>query len=98
MLGRDVQIADELYINGAMILDHKGISETIPDPRIVMYATFLIFFLLLVLLLLLFFLPLLLLSLSLSLSSSPPSFGQLFLSFSLLHLSFSPPHVVASLR
>jgi len=36
VLGRDVQIADELYINGAMILDHKGISETIPEPRIVM--------------------------------------------------------------
>jgi len=36
VLGRDVQIGDELYINGAMILDHKGISETIPEPRIVM--------------------------------------------------------------
>jgi len=36
VLGRDVQIGDELYVNGAMILDHKGISETIPEPRIVM--------------------------------------------------------------
>jgi len=36
VLGRDVQISDELYVNGAMILDHKGISETIPEPRIVM--------------------------------------------------------------
>lgn len=36
VLGRDVQIADELYINGAMILDHKGISESIPEPKIIM--------------------------------------------------------------
>jgi mannose-1-phosphate guanylyltransferase len=36
VLGRDVQIADELYINGAMILDHKSIGESIPEPKIIM--------------------------------------------------------------
>jgi len=36
VLGRDVRIADELYVNGAMILDHKAIKETIPEPAIIM--------------------------------------------------------------
>jgi mannose-1-phosphate guanylyltransferase len=36
VLGRDVQISDELYVNGAMILDHKSIAESIPDPKIIM--------------------------------------------------------------
>jgi len=36
VLGRDVQVADELYVNGAMILDHKAIKESIPSPQIVM--------------------------------------------------------------
>jgi len=36
VLGRDVRIADELYVNGGMILDHKAIKETIPEPTIIM--------------------------------------------------------------
>jgi len=36
VLGSDVRVADELYINGGMILDHKHIKESIPEPAIVM--------------------------------------------------------------
>jgi mannose-1-phosphate guanylyltransferase len=36
VLGSDVTIKDELYINGARILDHKTIKESVPEPSIVM--------------------------------------------------------------
>lgn len=36
VLGEDVQIKDELYINGGKILPHKGITESIAEPAIVM--------------------------------------------------------------
>eukprot|EP00026_Physarum_polycephalum_P009876 Phypoly_transcript_10013.p1 GENE.Phypoly_transcript_10013~~Phypoly_transcript_10013.p1 ORF type:complete len:359 (+),score=53.96 Phypoly_transcript_10013:102-1178(+) len=36
VLGRDVHIADQLYINGAKILPNKHISVSIPEPEIVM--------------------------------------------------------------
>jgi len=36
VLGEDVHIADELYINGGKILPHKSISTSIPEPEIVM--------------------------------------------------------------
>ena len=36
VLGEDVQIKDELYVNGAKVLPHKNIGECIPEPRIVM--------------------------------------------------------------
>eukprot|EP00158_Paraphelidium_tribonemae_P001828 Partr_v1_DN24856_c0_g1_i2_m29924 putative mannose-1-phosphate guanyltransferase len=36
VLGDDVQIADELYINGGCILPHKSISANISEPKIVM--------------------------------------------------------------
>jgi hypothetical protein len=36
VLGRDVRIADEIYVNGGMILDHKVIKETIPKPTVIM--------------------------------------------------------------
>lgn len=36
VLGRDVSVGDELYLNGALILDHKAIKESIPEPKIVM--------------------------------------------------------------
>ncbi|KAI3635490.1 hypothetical protein MIR68_006128 [Amoeboaphelidium protococcarum] len=36
VLGDDVQIADELYINGGSILPHKSISVNIAEPKIVM--------------------------------------------------------------
>ncbi|XP_065066649.1 mannose-1-phosphate guanyltransferase beta-B-like [Rhopilema esculentum] len=36
VLGEDVQIKDELYINGARVLPHKSISVSYPEPEIVM--------------------------------------------------------------
>eukprot|EP01129_Flabellula_baltica_P001738 TRINITY_DN11664_c0_g1_i1.p1 TRINITY_DN11664_c0_g1~~TRINITY_DN11664_c0_g1_i1.p1 ORF type:complete len:381 (+),score=89.44 TRINITY_DN11664_c0_g1_i1:46-1143(+) len=36
VLGRDVTVSDELYINGGVILDHKSISDSIPEGKIVM--------------------------------------------------------------
>ena len=36
VLGEDVQVGDELYLNGAKVLPHKGIKESIQQPRIVM--------------------------------------------------------------
>jgi len=36
VLGQDVQVADELYINGGQVLPHKSISESVPEPRIIM--------------------------------------------------------------
>lgn len=36
VLGEDVQIADEIFINGGKILPHKGISESIMEPAVIM--------------------------------------------------------------
>jgi len=36
VLGQDVQIQDELYLNGAVILPHKSITASIPEPKVVM--------------------------------------------------------------
>eukprot|EP01134_Creolimax_fragrantissima_P003160 CFRG3160T1 len=36
VLGEDVTIKDEIYVNGAKVLPHKTISENIPEPKIVM--------------------------------------------------------------
>lgn len=36
VLGQDVHIADELYINGGKILPHKTITASIPEPEIIM--------------------------------------------------------------
>lgn len=36
VLGQDVHIADELYVNGGRILPHKAISASIPEPDIIM--------------------------------------------------------------
>jgi hypothetical protein len=36
VLGEDVAIKDELYMNGVKVLPHKTISESIPEPRVVM--------------------------------------------------------------
>ncbi|RSH81134.1 mannose-1-phosphate guanyltransferase [Apiotrichum porosum] len=36
VLGDDVTIKDELYVNGASVLPHKSISTNITEPRIVM--------------------------------------------------------------
>jgi len=34
VLDEDVQVADEIYINGGRILPHKGISTCITEPEI----------------------------------------------------------------
>ncbi len=36
VLGDDVQVRDELYVNGAIVLPHKSISHNISDPQIIM--------------------------------------------------------------
>eukprot|EP00003_Mantamonas_plastica_P002451 TRINITY_DN1185_c0_g1_i2.p1 TRINITY_DN1185_c0_g1~~TRINITY_DN1185_c0_g1_i2.p1 ORF type:complete len:133 (-),score=53.01 TRINITY_DN1185_c0_g1_i2:53-451(-) len=36
VLGEDVKIKDELYINGGRVLPHKTIKESIPEPKIIM--------------------------------------------------------------
>lgn len=36
VLGDDVQVGDELYVNGGCILPHKSISTNISEPKIVM--------------------------------------------------------------
>jgi len=36
VLGQDVTVADEVYINGGSILPHKSINDSIPEPTIVM--------------------------------------------------------------
>lgn len=36
VLGEDVIVKDELYINGGRILPHKEISDSVPDPQIIM--------------------------------------------------------------
>jgi len=36
VLGQDVQVGDEVYINGGSILPHKSINDSIPEPTIVM--------------------------------------------------------------
>jgi len=36
VLGQDVAVNDELFLNGAQILPHKSISESVPVPAIIM--------------------------------------------------------------
>ena len=36
VLGEDVEVKDELYINGGRILPHKSIGNSVPDPQIIM--------------------------------------------------------------
>ncbi|KRY09533.1 Mannose-1-phosphate guanyltransferase beta, partial [Trichinella patagoniensis] len=36
VLGEDVLVNDEVYLNGAKILPHKGITENVPKPHIIM--------------------------------------------------------------
>ena len=36
VLGDDVHISDEVYVNGGSILPHKSVSNNIPEPTIVM--------------------------------------------------------------
>lgn len=36
VLGEDVIVKDELYVNGGKVLPHKAIAESVPDPQIIM--------------------------------------------------------------
>lgn len=36
VLGQDVQIKDEVYVNGAKVLPHKTIKESIHEPKVIM--------------------------------------------------------------
>lgn len=36
VLGEDVIVKDEIYINGGRILPHKSIGESVPEPKIIM--------------------------------------------------------------
>ncbi|KAI9145691.1 nucleotide-diphospho-sugar transferase [Paraphysoderma sedebokerense] len=36
VLGDDVAVADEIYVNGGCVLPHKSISSCIPEPKIIM--------------------------------------------------------------
>ncbi|KAL3311967.1 hypothetical protein Ciccas_009449 [Cichlidogyrus casuarinus] len=36
VLGEDVQVGDELHLNGAMVLPHKSISDSVKEPKIIM--------------------------------------------------------------
>ena len=36
VLGEDVQVKDELYVNGGRVLPHKSISESVTEPQIIM--------------------------------------------------------------
>lgn len=36
VLGEDVKVKDELYLNGGRILPHKSISDSVPNPAIIM--------------------------------------------------------------
>lgn len=36
VLGDDIVVNDELYLNGASVLPHKSISANVPEPNIIM--------------------------------------------------------------
>lgn len=36
VLGEDVIVQDELYINGGQVLPHKSIALSVPEPKIIM--------------------------------------------------------------
>lgn len=36
VLGEDVNVKDEIYLNGVRVLPHKGIGASLPEPQIVM--------------------------------------------------------------
>ena len=36
VLGEDVQIKDEVYVNGAVVLPHKEIKANIESPQIIL--------------------------------------------------------------
>lgn len=36
VLGQDVQVSDELFLNGASVLPHKSITSSVPVPQVIM--------------------------------------------------------------
>ncbi len=36
VLGEDVNVSDEIYLNGATVLPHKSVSVSVPEARIIM--------------------------------------------------------------
>lgn len=36
ILGEDVSTKDEVHLNGAVVLPHKELKESVPEPRIIM--------------------------------------------------------------
>ncbi|KAJ8707120.1 hypothetical protein PYW08_011254 [Mythimna loreyi] len=36
VLGEDVIVKDELYVNGGQVLPHKSIAMSVPEPQIIM--------------------------------------------------------------
>ena len=36
VIGEDVIVKDELYLNGASVLPHKSIASNVPEPQIIM--------------------------------------------------------------
>ena len=38
VLGKDVKVKDEMYLNGVRVLPHKSIKASVPEPGIIMWA------------------------------------------------------------
>lgn len=36
VLGEDVIVSDELFVNGARVLPHKSIAQSVVEPQIIM--------------------------------------------------------------
>jgi len=36
VLGEDVIVKDEIYINGGQVLPHKSIAASVPEPQVIM--------------------------------------------------------------
>ncbi len=36
VLGEDVEVSDEMYINGGRVLPHKQIKDCVTEPQIIM--------------------------------------------------------------
>lgn len=36
VLGEDVVVKDEIYMNGAKVLPNKAISESVPEPNVIL--------------------------------------------------------------
>ena len=41
VLGEDVIVKDELYVNGGKVLPHKSISNSVPEPQVIMWLNLL---------------------------------------------------------